>query len=257
MKKTSLLIGSVIAAGLTFSATANAQFSKDLEKNLNKVITLPSTGGGSAATGSSASQLNISEITQGLKEALKVGSERVVGQIGSAGGYENDPTIHIPLPEKLQQAQGWLNKLGLSSLADDVESRLNKGAEAAAPKTKELIWKAIEGMTLEDAQKIYSGPDNAATEYFKKVATPELTETVRPVIEEALNDAGAIVAYDKLVGQFAQNPLVPNVKSDLTTHATDMALEGLFHYLATEEAAIRNNPVARTTDILKSVFGGT
>ncbi len=199
--------------------------------------------------------LGVSEITEGLKEALKVGTETVVGQIGADGGYENDPKIHIPLPEKLQQAQDLMRRFGLSGMADDVETRLNKGAEAAAPKTKELIWKAITDMSLEDAKKIYDGPDDAATQYFRKVSTADLTETVRPIIDQSLQDVGAIAAYENLVGEFRKYPLVPDVKSDLTEHATGLALEGLFHYLAVEEAAIRNNPVKRTTEILQSVFG--
>ncbi|OUR76861.1 hypothetical protein A9Q83_13165 [Alphaproteobacteria bacterium 46_93_T64] len=243
----------LLAGALAFSSTslATADLMKGLKDTLNKV-TAPS----SATGGSTTSTLGLSEITEGLREALKVGTGRVVEQISSSGGYESDPDIHIPLPEKMQQAQAMLRKFGLSGLADDVESRLNKGAEAAAPKTKELIVKAITDMTVEDAQKIYDGPDDAATQYFQKVATEDLSATVRPIIEQALEDAGAIAAYNNLLGEYAKYPFVPDIKSDLGEHATDLALEGLFHYLAKEEASIRNNPVARTTEVLRSVFGG-
>ncbi|MBO6827381.1 MAG: DUF4197 domain-containing protein [Sneathiella sp.] len=233
------------------TASANSDLLKGLKDKLNSSI---SSGSNSSTT--SGSELDLSQITDGLKEALKVGTERVVGQIGADGGYENDPTIHIPLPEKMQQAQSYLRKFGLSSLADDVESRLNQGAEAAAPKAKELIIKAISDMTLEDARKIYDGPDDAATQYFRRVATDDLMNTVRPVINQSLEDVGAITAYNSLISEYKKVPFVPNIQSDLTEHATELALEGLFHYLAAEEASIRNNPVARTTDILKSVFGG-
>ena len=111
-------------------------------------------------------------------------------------------------------------------------------------------------MTLEDAQKIYNGPDDAATQYFRKVATDDLMDTVRPIINQSLEDVGAITAYNSLVSEYKKVPFVPDIQSDLTEHATELSLEGLFHYLAAEEASIRNNPVARTTDILKSVFGG-
>jgi hypothetical protein len=234
-------------------APANASFLKDLKDSVNKAVA-PSE---SSDTGSSStSGLALSEVIEGLKEALKVGTDRVVGQIGTDGGYEDDPAIHIPLPEKMQQAQSYLRKFGMSSMADEVEAKLNEGAEAAAPKTKELIVKAISDMTLEDAQKIYDGPDDAATQYFRKVATSDLMETVRPIIDQSLQNVGAITAYNNLISEYKQYPLLPNIQSDLTEHATELALEGLFHYLAKEEAAIRNNPVARTTDILKSVFGG-
>jgi uncharacterized protein DUF4197 len=234
------------------AAPANADFLKSLKDTVNKAVAPTESSDSGSASG-----LGLSQITEGLKEALKVGTERVVGQIGADGGYENDPAIHIPLPESMQTAQSYLRKVGLSSLADEVEVKLNEGAEAAAPKTKELILKAISEMTLEDAQKIYDGPDDAATQYFRKVATNDLMDTVRPVIDQSLQDVGAITAYNNLVSEYKKYPLVPNIQSDLTEHATELALEGLFHYLATEEAAIRNNPVARTTDILKSVFGGS
>ncbi|WP_169569427.1 DUF4197 domain-containing protein [Sneathiella limimaris] len=243
----------IIAITFAFAATtapAKADFLKSLKDTVNKA-TSPTTN----TPSSQANGLSISEITKGLKEALKVGTGRVVNQIGASGGYENDPAIHIPLPEKMQKAQTYLRKFGLSSMADEVETKLNKGAEAAAPKAKELIINAISEMTLDDAQKIYNGPDDAATQYFRKVSTADLMETVRPVIDQSLEEVGAIAAYNSLIKEYKKIPLVPDVQSDLTEHATHLALEGLFHYLAVEEAAIRNNPVARTTDILKSVFG--
>jgi len=149
-----------------------------------------------------------------------------------------------------------LKKFGLSALADDVELRLNRAAEAAAPKTKELIWKAISSMTLDDAMAIYKGPDDAATQYFKKVATNDLATTVKPVVDSSLAEVGAISTYDQLMGQYKALPFVPDVKANLSQHTTDLALKGLFHYLAAEEAEIRKNPAKRTTEILSKVFGG-
>ena len=111
-------------------------------------------------------------------------------------------------------------------------------------------------MTLDDAKKIYDGPEDAATQYFKRVATPDLKATVEPVVDNALNQVGAITAYDTLISKYKGLPLVPDVKADLQAHATQMTLDGIFHYLAKEEAAIRADPAARTTDLLKKVFGG-
>ncbi|PHQ71198.1 MAG: hypothetical protein COB93_03675 [Sneathiella sp.] len=223
----------------------------NIQKTITDTTSSVTGGSGSSAT----SNLDLTQITEGLREALKVGTETVVGQIGATDGYNADPAIHIPLPEQMQQAQSLLRKFGLSDMADEVEERLNRGAEAAAPKTKEIILTAISEMKLEDAQAIYDGPDDAATQYFRKVTTLDLKETVRPIIEQSLQDVGAIQAYDSLVAQYSNYPLVPDIKSNLTDHATDAALEGLFHYLAVEEAAIRNDPVKRTTEILTTVFG--
>ncbi|MBL4908029.1 MAG: DUF4197 family protein, partial [Sneathiella sp.] len=142
MKNSRVLSLSAILVLALNVGSAEADLLKGLQDTLKKAVA-PS---GSSKSGS-ASALGISEITKGLKEALKVGTERVVGQIGAKGGYEDDPKIHIPLPKKMRQAQSFMRQFGLSAMADDVEARLNKGAEAAAPKTKELIWKVISDMT--------------------------------------------------------------------------------------------------------------
>ncbi|MZR29471.1 DUF4197 domain-containing protein [Sneathiella litorea] len=251
MNKTIAVVAMGVALAFAGATGVQAGLLDKLQKTITDTTSSVSGGSGSSA----ASNLSNSQIIDGLKEALKVGTETVVGQIGTVDGYNADPAIHIPLPEKMQQAQSLLRKFGLSGMADEVEERLNRGAEAAAPKTKEIIYNAISEMTLEDAQAIYSGPDDAATQYFRKVSTADLTETVRPIMEQSLQDVGAMTAYDNLVSQYKTYPLVPDIKSDLTGHATEMALEGLFYYLAREEAAIRNDPVKRTTEILTTVFG--
>lgn len=209
------------------------------------------------ATSSAISDiLSSSDITDGLREALKVGSERVISQIGAANGFNGDPKIHIPLPSGLQKVQSTLKKFGFSSLADDVELKLNRAAEKAAPQTKELIFDAISNMSLEDAKKIYDGPQNAATEYFKKVASDDLSNIIKPIVDQSLGEVGAIVAYDQMVAQYSTIPFVPDVKSDLSNHTVQMTLDGLFYYLAQEEAAIRQDPAKRTTELLSRVFGG-
>jgi len=210
---------------------------------------------GETPDGNNLSQLTNSQVINGLREALKVGTENVVSQIGAADGYNLDKQIHIPLPNELQQVQSLLKKFGLASLADDVELRLNRAAELAAPKAKEFIIKSIEEMTLDQAQAIYNGPNDAATQYFKKIATPDLIKTISPIAEKSLNEVGALQAYDSLMGSYKSMPFVPDVKADLVNHTTKLAMDGIFHYLAIEEAAIRENPVKRTTEILKTVFG--
>lgn len=247
----------VLAGALAITVTlgigaADASFLDKLKSTVDSVT----SGNGSGNTGSATSQsLGTDQIIAGLKEALRVGAENVVAKVGAADGFNGDPAIHIPLPPKLAQAQDTLRKFGLSALADDVELKINRAAEAAAPKTKELFWKAVNEMTLEDAKAIYDGPTDAATQYFRKVATPELMATVEPVIDDALQQVGALNAYDSLTAQYKAIPFVPDIKSDIKGHATALTLDGIFHYLAQEEAAIRANPAARTTDILKQVFG--
>jgi hypothetical protein len=144
----------------------------------------------------------------------------------------------------------------MAGLADDLETRLNRAAETAAPEAKELFWQAIIDMTLEDVQRIYDGPDDAATEYFKSKMSRPLAERMVPIVEHSLLDVGAIRSYDQMMGQYRALPFVPDVKADLTAYVVEKAMDGIFHYVAEEEAAIRTNPAARTTDLLKRVFAG-
>ncbi len=201
------------------------------------------------------SGLSGEEITAGLREALKVGTEKVVAQLGALDGFNGDPKIHIPLPGTLQTVQKALGRVGMSDLADDLELRLNRGAEAAAPEAKALFLDSIAGMSLDDAKGILEGPDDAATQYFKSKMSAPLGTRMEPIIDRNLSEVGAIAAYDKMMGQYESIPLVPDVKADLTGYVVDEALEGIFFYVAQEEAAIRKDPAKRTTEILKRVFG--
>ncbi len=201
------------------------------------------------------SDLTNSEITSGLKDALRVGTETVVGQLGQLDGFNADPAIHIPLPDSLKQVNSALSAIGMSSMMDDLELKLNRAAEAATPPAKKLFWDAITAMTLDDVKSIYNGPDDAATRYFQdKMSTP-LAAEMQPIVENALNQVGAVQTYDAVIGEYSSLPFVPDVKADLNKYVVDQGMEGIFHYVAREEAAIRNDPVKRTTDILQKVFG--
>ncbi len=212
-------------------------------------------GAASPGTAKPSGSASAADIAGGLREALRVGTERVVATVGKQDGFNADPAIHIPLPDRLAQAQSLLRKAGMSSLADDLELRINRAAESAAPEAKRIFWNAVEAMTLEDARSILDGPQDAATQYFRRTMSPELKTGMRPIVDKSLAEAGAVKSYDALVGKARAMPLMPDLKANLTDHALDGALSGLFHYLAKEEAAIRSDPARRTTDILKKVFG--
>ncbi len=240
----------LIALGLLLAATAEPAAAQgsflDQAKKALGDLTGAAPGGGI---------LSNAEIADGLREALRVGTERVVGQVGARDGYNADPTIHIPLPGTLKDVQSVLQRFGMAGLADDLELRLNRAAEAAAPAAKELFWQAIGEMTLEDVEGIYKGPNDAATRYFQGKMTPALAERMVPVVNESLAEVGAIRSYDEMMGQYAAVPFVPDVKANLTEYVIEKAMDGLFHYVAQEEAAIRNNPAKRTTELLQRVFG--
>lgn len=204
-------------------------------------------------------RLSQARIGKGLKEALRIASKQVVARVGQAGGYLNDPAIHIPLPGYLAQARDILGMAGAAGLLSDLETQINRAAETAAPKARQLFFDAIGTMTLADARKILQGPDDAATQYFKRTMSPELRETFRPIMDRRLAETGALRTLDRTLARYSKVPFAPelgqNAQRRLVDHGLDGALAGLFHYMAKEEAAIRNDPARRTSELLKDVFG--
>lgn len=204
----------------------------------------------------SGSELTLQEIDAGLRQALEIGTERVAGQIGVTDGYWQDPQIQIPLPGRLGSVQNELAKLGLSGPLDDLQLRMNRAAEDAVPAGKRIVIDAVQSITIEDAVGILRGGDSAATDFLRGRTEENLRGLFTPYVESALEGSGAYRTLDSVV---SSQPLLAvaatDYKSDLTTHAVQFGLDGLFTYLAVEEKKIRDNPVARTTELLRKVFG--
>ena len=208
----------------------------------------------STAAQPSSTVLSNGDIASGLRKALRVGTERVVGQLGSNDGFNADPEVHIPLPDTLAKVKSVLGKVGMAGFANDLELRLNRAAETEAPEAKAVFWQAIQDLSLDEVRRIYEGPKDAATEYFRSKMSAPLADRMKPIVETSLSEVGAVQSYDRMIGQYKSLPLVPDVKSNLTQHVLKLALDGMFLYLAREEAAIRENPVKRTTALLQKVF---
>lgn len=198
--------------------------------------------------------LSKDDIANGLKEALKIGAERVVARVGKHNGYLKDKAIHIVLPAKFQKVHRTLKKIGLEKYTSELEVKMNRAAESAAPKAKKLFWRAIKDMRWQDVTAIYKGENNAATKYFEKKMTPALNKMMRPLINRTLADVGVVKAYNKALKKYHTIPFVPKVKDDLTAYVMQKSINGLFYYLAKEEAAIRQDPAKRTTTLLKRLF---
>lgn len=206
------------------------------------------------AVTSPSSILSNSDMSAGLKEALRIGAENVVGKLGKKNGFALDKIARIPLPPTLQKVDKALSAMGMGWMMDDLENRLNTAAEAATPKAKKLFVGAIQKMTITDAKAILDGPNDAATRYLQKTMRPELVKEMQPLIKASLADAGAIKSYDAIMGQYEQMPFVSSVKENLNTYVVDKAISGIFYYVAQEEMAIRKYPVKRTTELLKKTF---
>lgn len=245
MKK--LLLTSTFIFTLTACQTSDLQ-NKDWLSTAQNILNSPLTGQ------VAQSALSNAEIAAGLREALSVGTNSVVSQLGKTGGFSLDPKIQIPLPSSLQKVDDTLSKIGLNGLTDDLKSRMNSAAELATPKAKALFINAITSMTITDAKDILFGADNAATTYLKSKMGAGLSAEMQPLIQNALNQAGAVQAYDRVIGQYQALPFMPDVKADLNSYVVDKALDGIFYYVAQEETAIRQDPTKRTTELLQKVF---
>lgn len=204
---------------------------------------------------SADSSLDSNTMISGLKEALTVGSERAIDTISETDGYLGNPKIRIPLPPQVQKVGDLMRNFGMSGLADEFETSMNRAAEDAAPEATSIVVGAIREMTINDAKNILNGPDDAATQYFRDKTSNRLTELFRPTIKTSLDEVGSTRYYNQLNEQVSSVPVVgENLNVDLPDYVTQKALDGLFTMIAAEEKKIRENPAARTTELLKKVF---
>jgi hypothetical protein len=206
--------------------------------------------------GEDASQgdLTVGEIGEAFKSALRIGADSVVSQLGQEDGFNTDAAVHIPLPAEFEIVKTTMDKIGMSFLVDDLELKLNRAAEEATPKAKELFLQAITDMTFEDVMNIYNGPEDSATKYFQDKMSPSLAKEMQPIIENSLSQVGAVKTYDDVINKYESIPFVPDIKTNLTNYVTKKGMDGIFHYMAKEETAIRENPAKQTTELLKRVF---
>jgi hypothetical protein len=229
-----------LAVGLLCSTPSQAQIG-DLGKRLG-------LGG--------ASQLSEEKIASGLKEALQVGTGNAVNLTGKPDGYFKNEVIKILMPAKLRTVEKGLRAVGYGPQVDEFILSMNRAAERSAPLAKDIFWNAIKQMTIEDARKILSGGDTAATEYFRGKTSDKLTTAFRPVVEQSMNEVGATRRYKELVGRAQSLPFGRAQTLDIDGYVVTKALDGLFHVVGEEEKKIRKNPAARVTSLLKDVFGG-
>jgi len=205
--------------------------------------------------GEKGSGLSDAKIGSGLKEALQIGTENAVNFTGKTDGYFLNQVIKILMPEKLRTFEKGLRAVGYGPQVDEFILSMNRAAEKAAPFAKQIFWDAIGEMTFEDVRKIFSGHDTAATDYFKGKTTDKLTVIFKPIVDKAMNEVGVTRQYKELVGRYENIPFVKKESFDLDHYVVTKALGGLFHMVGEEEKKIRKNPAARTTELLKEVFG--
>ncbi|TRX58257.1 DUF4197 domain-containing protein [Fulvivirga sp. M361] len=199
-------------------------------------------------------ELTADQVASGLKEALINGASKGSSQASKLDGYFKNPKIKIPFPPDVQKVENKLRQIGLDKEVDRFVMTLNRGAEEAAKEAKPIFVSAIKAMTIQDAWGILKGEDNAATNYLQRTTSDQLKLKFGPIVESALKKTNATKYYSNIITTYNKVPFVDKVNPDLNDYATNKAIEGLFYLVAQEEKNIREDPVARTTDLLKKVF---
>lgn len=243
----------LVAIGLMLPASSGAISLDKALDTAGKVLSPETTG----STGSSmTSSLTDSEIIAGLKEALSKAVDNSITFLGKPNGYLDNADVRIPLPDHLAKAHQMASAVGQGELADAFVASMNNAAEQAVPETVEIFTKAIKQMSFADAKGILEGPNDAATSYFQRTSTTDLAERIRPIVSKAMETVGVTQKYKDLTsGVTSVGAMLDQNWFDLDGYVTNKAIDGLFVIMAQEEGKIRENPVARTTDLLKKVFG--
>ena len=209
----------------------------------SSAVTTPETG------------LTNDEMVTGLKQALDKGTQFAVEKLGQPGGFLDNRDVRIPIPDSLSWVESSLRTVGQDEIADEFIDTMNHAAEQAVPEATDIFAEAIRNMSVQDAQGILTGPDDAATEYFRSNTETELTERMRPIVESATASTGVTSAYKNMLGAAGGlGGMLPASVTDIDGYVTSKTLDGLFLMIAREEYRIRENPMARSTELMQKVF---
>jgi len=260
MLKKTVLVSISLLVSISTGASAGWQ---DMLKSATDSLSQNKT-----VTESAASLLDNNDVVAGLKEALAIGAQNAVTALGKKDGFMGDSLVQIALPDSLKLVEAGARQLGQGKYADDFIATMNSAAEQAVPEAADLLAEAIRNMSVADAMQILNGSDDAATQYFRKVSGQKLADRFKPIVENATNKAGVTSAYKMLKANAGSllpaetssmlsglmGSVVSEEDMDVDQYVTDKALDGLFKYIAIEEKQIRENPLARSTDLLKKIF---
>ena len=203
---------------------------------------------------SDTSGLSTDKISAGLKQALRLSTRNAVASTGKPDGFLKNAAIKIMLPDKLATIGKGMRMMGMGAPVDELEVGMNRAAEQATPKAEAIFLESLQKMSFDDARKILTGGDTAATDYFKRTSSPQLTAAFSPIVHQSMQNVGVVKKYEAMM-QSAPGASALAEKLDLDKYVVGKTLDGLFYMLGQEEQKIRKNPAARTTTLLKEVFG--
>jgi hypothetical protein len=199
--------------------------------------------------------LDEATVADGLREALRIGTERATASTSRLDGFYKNALIRIALPEQYDGVAKTLRSFGMGSYVEDFERSMNRAAERASGEAIDVFWSAIKKMGIPDAFEILYGGETAATEYFRRTTTDELTTRFHPIVTASMEAVGVYNVYNDLVARYNQLPIQKPEAVDIDEYVTARTIDGIFVVLEGEEKRIREDPAARTTELLKKVFG--
>jgi Protein of unknown function (DUF4197) len=199
--------------------------------------------------------LSNADAVGGLKDALTQGSAAAVSQLGVENGFLGNDKVKIPLPDALKRIESGLRLFGMQKQSDELITAMNRAAEQAVPEAKTLLVGAIQNMSVQDAKGILTGGDTAATDYFRRATSDQLTQKFLPIVTQATSKVGLAEKYNNLAGQGAKLGLVDAKQTNIENYVTQKALDGLFFMIAEKEKAIRQDPIGAATGMAQKVFG--
>ena len=220
---------------------------------------LKSTGNSNATTstssGTGVSSLSNDEASSGLKEALTQGVGKAVGTLGAADGFLGNKEVKIPLPKSLKKIEKGMKLMGMGKQSDELVLKMNRAAEAAVPEAKALLVGSIKQMTLADAKAILTGPQDAATQYFKKTTSAQMSEKFLPIVTKATENVQLAASYNKYAEMASKFGVLKKEDANIEQYVTNKTLDGVYFMIAKEEAAIRKDPLGQASSLIKKVFG--
>lgn len=209
---------------------------------------------GANAMALSLGDLSQGDATGGLKDALTQGAQIAVKQLGTPGGFSNNPEVKIGLPGKLEKAAGALKMLGMGDQITQLEDSMNKAAESAVTQAQPILVNAVKNMSVTDAKGILSGGQDSATQYLDKSSREQIRAKFLPIVKQSTDKVGVAQQYNALAKK-APMGLLGGKANSVENYVTEQALDGLFKMIAQQEESIRQNPAAAATSLAKKVFG--
>lgn len=203
----------------------------------------------------SVADLSNTEASSGLKAALTQGVGKAVSMLGSTDGFLANKEVKIPLPDSLKKIEKGMKLMGMGKQSDELVLKMNRAAEAAVPEAKALLVDSIKKMTVADAKSILTGPNDAATQYFKKTTSTQMAAKFLPIVQKATERVQLAETYNKYAEMGSKFGVVKKEDAKIEQYVTNKALDGLYLMIAKEEAAIRQDPVGQASSLLKKVFG--